>query len=186
MVSLKKSEKSSAASSSSSKKPSCDGTSRHSCASTSSSTSSPVTTGNSYHDVACSEPGRVRSGSSRSPNLSTRSDDLEQRVAWNRRDCSKAETRSKTKKKDKPKISKPIYIEPINGKEFKNSPPARKKKMSTQQSNISHDAERKTQLMGPESFSAFWQDEVFARSVLLAQHQANARKLGICNVRSRF
>ena len=64
------------------------------------------------------------------------------------------------KKKKKPVISGPLYIEPINGREFKVSPLSSKRDLS----NLP---------MRQESFSAFLEQEVFLSSVMLAQHQQN-------------
>ena len=70
------------------------------------------------------------------------------------------------KKKKKPIISGPLYIEPINGKEFKNSPPSAKKVYQMRQ----------------ESFSAFLEQDVYMSSVLLAE-QRRAAGFGVRDIR---
>ena len=70
------------------------------------------------------------------------------------------------KKKKKPIISGPLYIEPIDGKEFKNSPPSAKKVYQMRQ----------------ESFSAFLEQDVYMSSVLLAE-QRRAAGFGVRNMR---
>ena len=80
------------------------------------------------------------------------------------------------KKKKKPVISGPLYIEPIDGREFKNSPPSAKKQYPLPT------AAKKQHLMKQESFSAFLEQEVYLNSVLLAEQSRGARLAGVRNV----
>ena len=137
-----------------------------------------------------------------SPTVSIRSDGTTS--SWNRAGSLKTDHEKKKKKSSysKPKISRPLYIEPINGKEFKNPSPMQAT-VQTQhllttgrRNDVRSDGGGTTvagrgngdcvAAMRPESFSAFLEHEVYAHSLLLARQEAAAGRLqGVCEVFER-